>query len=171
MGKIRSGELTLASRHTVKPGDIFEIVEGDRKFYFQFVLKDVNYMAGHLIRVFDIEIDSDQEIGIQELTNIPIKFYTHTRAIEGLKDELWKKYGNSPINDDFQFPKFRSTPDRGMGIAKSSNWFLWQKDPSNKIFIGEMTDEYSHLPVAGIYPPSAIVKWIVTGDNGFKVPD
>lgn len=159
-------------RFKISSGDIFEVVlsNGNRR-YFQFLYKDDNYMAGHVIRAFTFLQENDENINLQNLALSSIQFITHTRVFEGLKDKLWNKIGNIPLENNFDFPIFRQTNDVSSQVKKSTNWFIWQYDPENRKYIGELTDEYCKLPVSSIFPPSAIVEWLETGWHGFKMPE
>lgn len=151
----------------LQPGDIFEVKLGSLRKYFQFIYKDDEYMAGHLIRAFDYSTEEEASPNIQDILNAPILFYTYTRVIEGMKDNLWKKIANRQIGSSFEPPTFRQTNDH---TPKSFNWFIWKEKFANKKVIGELTEKYKKLPVSAIYPPSAIVNWMKTGNSGFKEP-
>lgn len=164
--KLRKGGFTISS------GDIFEVpLNNGKKGYFQFLYKDDYYMAGHVIRAFQYYIKQEQNIKVETLTNYSIKFIAHTRVFQGLIDGLWNKVGNIPIESDFEQPVFRQTNDTYAKVKKSNNWFIWQFTPDNRTNIGELTDEFKNLPVSGILPPFAIVKWLETGWHGFKEPE
>jgi hypothetical protein len=156
---------------TIAPGDIIEVELKNRKKYFQFIYKDDEYMAGHLIRAFEYEVKPNEKPDMVKILKSPIAFYTYTRVVEGVKDGLWKKVANNPIEQNFEPPTFRQTNDVFSITPKSSKWFIWKKNFANKKMIGELTDEYKKLPISSIYPPVAIVKWLDTGTNGFKTPD
>lgn len=157
--------------YRINTGDIFEVQLTDKKVYFQFIYKDNEYMAGHLIRSFAYTISINEKPELKSIIQSNTIFYAYTRVIEGLKEGFWKKIGNIPIEDDFTPPIFRQTNDVYSITPKSNNWFIWQKEFSNKHFVGELNDEYKKLPVSAIYPPRAIVRWLETGDNGFKIPN
>ena len=157
---------------TISSGDIFEVpLKNGTKGYFQFLYKDDNYMAGHVIRAFDYFASQDEHLMLDNIVTYPIKFIAHTRVFEGLKDGLWSKLGNMPLEADFQFPVFRQTNDTYALVKKSYNWFIWQYDPEKRTHIGELTDKYKHLPMSGILPSKAIVEWFETGWHGFKEPE
>ena len=163
---LKKGKFTLLS------GDIFEVpLKDNLSGYFQFLYKDDDYMAGHLIRAFDKVFSESQINNLQALIDLPIKFYTYTRVFEGLKEELWKKVGHIEIEKGFEPPVFRQTNDTYATVKKSYNWFIWQHSPQNKKHIGELTNEYKKLDVSSILPPSAIVEWIEMGWHGFKRPE
>jgi hypothetical protein len=157
----------------LSPGDIFEVLLKDStKGYFQFIGKDNEYMAGHLVRAFDHILPSvNSPTTLEEIVNSNIKFYGYTRVFEGLKDGLWNKLGNVTIESNFQPPMFRQTPEAYSITKKSFKWTIFQAGSPGRKFIGELTDDYKKLNPAGIFPPSAIVKWIETGWHGFMEPE
>ena len=158
-------------KHTILSGDIFEVKLKDGKKYFQFVYKDEEYMAGHLIRVFNYTVEKDENPKPNEVIKQPILFYAYTRIIEGIKEGFWNKVGNISIEKDFDSPTFRQTNDTFSTTPKSKNWFIWKNKFSNKKFIGELTDEYKKLPFSSIFPPQAIVKWMETSNHEFLIPE
>lgn len=156
----------------LSPGDIFEVPLKDKtKGYFQFIAKDDEYMAGHLVRAFDYVSTSESSLVPQEITKCEIKFYGYTRVFEGTKDGLWSKIGNVTIENNFKPPMFRQTPEPYSITKKSFKWNIFQAGSPDRKFIGELTDDYKKLNPAGIFPPSAIVKWIETGWHGFMEPE
>ena len=47
-------------KFTISSGDILEVkLDNSNKRYFQFLYKDDNYMAGHVIRAFKIILSQD----------------------------------------------------------------------------------------------------------------
>ncbi len=156
------------------PGDILEVpLSNGNKGYFQFIGKDIDYMAGHLIRAFEhFKPLSENSIpNLKAIVESKIKFHSYTRVFEGIKDGLWTIVGNVPIEKNFEYPVFRQCDDVYSLVKKSYNWYIWKEDFSKAKKIGELSEEYKSLPVSGIYPPSAIVKWIETGWNGFMEPE
>ena|SRR5690242_20648045 len=156
--------------YSINTGDIFEVQLSDKKRYFQFIYKDDEYMAGHLIRAFIYANGIHEKPELRELIQSNVDFYTYTRVIEGLKEGFWKRISNVPIENDFNPPAFRQTNDVYSITPKSVNWFIWKGKFSTKQLIGKLTDKYKELPVSAIYPPKAIVRWLETGNNGFKIP-
>ena len=98
--EIKKGKTKISS------GDIFKVPLKKGIGYFQFLYKDENYMAGHLIRAFDCNND---KITLEELIKCKIKFYTYTRVFEGIKNNLWEKIGHCKVEDNFEPPMFRQT--------------------------------------------------------------
>jgi hypothetical protein len=84
------------------PGDILDVMmtTGD-KGYFQFIGKDDDYMAGHLIRAFHYVNSSPTSLpDLQQILNSKVKFYAHTRIFEGIEDGLWSIVGTVPIENN-----------------------------------------------------------------------
>jgi hypothetical protein len=169
-----SKEILKKNKIKLVPGDVLEVLLANGvKGYFQFIGKDDDYMAGHLIRAFEYfkplsEITSPN---VKEIVGSKIKFHSYTRVFEGIKDGLWTIIGNIPIEDNFEYPMFRQTSDVYSIVKKSYNWYIWKEDFNKAKKIGELTEEYKSLPVSSIYPPSAIVRWIETGWHGFMKPE
>lgn len=169
-----SAETLKKSRIKLAPGDILEVPLSDgNKGYFQFIGKDDDYMAGHLIRAFEYLKSSSQAFSpsLKEIVESKIKFHSYTRVFEGIKDGLWTIVGNIPIEKNFEYTMFRQCQDVYSMVKKSYNWYIWKEDFSKAKKIGELSEEYKNLPVSSIYPPSAIVKWIETGWHGFMQPE
>ena len=159
-------------KYKISSGDVFEVLLSDAtKGYFQFLYKDDNYMAGHVIRAYNYKISKDKEPIAEELVSSGIKFIAHTRVFEGLKDGLWIKSIHIPIENNFEPPVFRQTNDNYAYVKKSYNWFIWQYNPENRKVIGELTEEYKNLPMSGIFPSSAIFNWFDKGWHGFLKPE
>jgi len=158
-------------RISIKCGDIFEIKLKNSKKYFQFVLKNIDYMDGDLIRGFYFECNSNYKPQTDEILNSGITAYTHTWIKPGIKEGFWEKIGNVQIEQGFESPFFRQTNDHLPQVQKSHNWFIWKGDIDNKIDIGELTDKYRKLPLSGINTPASIIKWIEKGDAAFKKPN
>lgn len=155
----------------ISSGDIFEvpILNKQKKCYFQFLFKDDYYMAGHLIRAFNFEVEIDKTVTLEEISSKDIKFHTYTRVLQGLKDNLWVKIGNLELPDDFYPPFLKRTPDDGMNKLHSHNWIKLLPGTNYEEFIGELDDESRKFDYASIFPPFAIVKWLETGSHGFKI--
>jgi hypothetical protein len=153
------------------PGDIFEVKLLNRKRYFQFIFQDKGYLGGDLLRAFKYEIINNEILNLNQVITSEIDFFTYTWIKDGIKDGLWVKIGNAPIEIPFQYPTFRQTNEpRFGGPFKSNQWFIWNKDFENQEFIGELTEEFAKLPESSVLPPSAIVKWLDCGDHGFISP-
>jgi hypothetical protein len=155
----------------VKGGDIFEVPMEDKKAYFQYVFQDIEFLGGHLLRVFDYEISKDKEAWIEDIVKAKVRFYAYTRLTQGIEENLWHKVGNFPIEQNFEPPLFRQTPDVYSVTKKSYRWNIFKAGTPERAQIGEVTDEYKDLPVAGVKPPSAIVQQIKTGWDGFLRPE
>lgn len=160
------------NKFSISSGDIFEVkLENSDKRFFQFLYKDDNYMSGHVIRAFVYTLAGNVELNINDLSSCQVDFITHTRVFEGLKDELWAKIGNLPLEQDFEPPIFRQTNDVYSMVKKSHNWFIWQYNPENRKYIGNLTEKYEKLPFSSILPPIAIIEWLNTGWHGFMRPE
>ncbi len=156
--------------YKISSGDIFEIPQNNqKKAFFQFLFKDEFYMSGHLIRAFNLKIDYDKTIDLNELVKSEIKFHTYTRVLQGLRDKLWVKIGNIYLPNDFHAPFLRRTPDVGKPISVSKNWIILLPGTDYEKFVGELDDETRKIDIARIFPPFAIVKWLETGWHGFKI--
>jgi hypothetical protein len=118
----------------LNPGDIFEVKLNKGKRYFQFLYKDDEYMAGHLIRAFTFLSKVEEQPGLDDIIKSPIDFYTYTRVIEGTKKKLWERIGNRKIEDNFTPPVFRQTNDVFSLVPKSENLatkFISESYPKN----------------------------------------
>lgn len=154
--EIKKGKVVL------KSGDIFQSnLGGDKKGYFQFLYKDENYLAGHLIRAFSFN-QKDYKT-LDEIVNNPIAFYGFTRVFEGLKEGYWIRLGNIPIESTFEPPMFKATKDTRHYVQKSFDWYIWKGDFRNAKKIGEMTDEYRGLPFSSVVSPESIIEWLEAG--------
>jgi hypothetical protein len=159
------------SRIKVKPGDIFEVYLGVQKACMQYVFQDLDYLGGHLIRTFNYHVPQAQQIQISAAINSGVQFYAYTRLTQGLDEAAWTRIGNVPIESDFDAPMFRQTPDVYSLVKKSSKWNIFKAGTSERIHIGELTEQLKGLPKAGVKPPSAIVQQIKTGWDGFLEPE
>jgi|ERR1051326_5147081 hypothetical protein len=154
----------------VSPGDIFEVpLQNGRKQFFQYVLKNLNQLGGNLIRAFDYECEVEKSVDTKELIKKPIKFYTHTMLLVGLKLGTWNKIGSEPIEKNFEMPTFRGTDDVYSMTKKSYKWYIEKGDKIT--WIGELKDEFKHLPTDGVNPPHLVVRQLETGNDGSKWPE
>lgn len=159
------------ARIKVKPGDVFEVYLDDKKSCIQYVFQDLEYLGGHLIRAFNYEVPKNQGVNIENVIKSGIKFYSYTRLTQGIDENLWSKIGNIPIESNFEAPRFRQTPDVYSMVKKSFKWNIFKAGTEERVHIGEVTDEYKDLPIAGVKPPTAIVQQIKTGWDGFLRPE
>lgn len=109
------------------PGDILQVpLSNGNKGYFQFIGKDDDYMAGHLIRAFEYfkSLSENTSPSLNEIVGSKIKLHSYTRVFEGIKDGLWTIIGNVPIERNFEYPMFRETSDVYSLVKKSYNWYI-----------------------------------------------
>ncbi len=123
-----------------------------------------------MIRAFNIENETD-EISLVDIVKSGIKFYAYTRLTQGIEENLWRRIGNLSIESNFEAPMFRQTPDVYSVTKKSFKWNIFKAGTSERRQIGEITDSYKDIPIAGVKPPSAIVQQIETGWDGFLRPE
>jgi hypothetical protein len=153
----------------VKPGDIFEVqLKGRRKAYLQYLFQDSEYLGGHLVRAFYDETESSD---LKQIVTGPIAFYSYTRLTQGIDLSLWHRIGNVPVEKTFDPPFFRQTPDTIAYVQKSYKWNIFRAGSSQRKKVGELTDEYKRLPVAAVFAPVNIVRWLEEGKYPFKEPE
>lgn len=154
----------------VKPGDIFEVPlkQRERKAFLQYIFQDSEYLGGHLVRAFYAEgVKSD----LRQIVDSEIIFYAYTRLTQGIDLGLWNRIGNIPIERNFDPPVFRQTPDTIAYVQKSFKWNIFKAGSPDRKHLGELTDEYKHLPMAAVFAPVNIVLWLEEGKYPFKVPE
>ena len=99
--------VSLNNRSNIKPGDIFEVKLKTPKKYFQFVLRNDDYMGGgYLIRSFNYECAMEHTPQIDDIVNSGITAYIYTWVKNGVKEGVWERVGNNPIERDFEMPYF-----------------------------------------------------------------
>jgi hypothetical protein len=156
----------------ISPGDVFQANHSDGRFvYLQYIFQDPDYLGGHLIRSFDIYSSSPEPPELGSLVKSKILFFAYTRITEGVRDGIWSRIGNYPIEKDFEPPLFRFTTDVFSRVKKSDQWRVLRAGSSKWRFIGTLSPEYRRLPIASVLPPKAIVNWIETGSSGFQDPE
>lgn len=174
MGTIWNFTLKIDSKMTkrlsLRSGDVFEVPIDGYKQFIQYVMDDSNMFGANVIRAFEFEIPSDEDVNLNDLLEKKIKFYTHTMIKGGLKLCNWKKIGNLPLEDSFSAPLFRATDDVYSEVKKSSNWYIWRAGEESRR-IGKLTQQYRSLDYGSVFHPIDIGEWLRTGSNGFMFPD
>ena len=158
------------ARIKVKSGDVFEVPlkQSGRKAFLQYIFQDSEYLGGHLIRAF---YAAEEEPDLRQIVNSKIIFYAYTRLTQGIDIGLWSRTGNVPIESNFDAPIFRQTPDTIAYVKKSFKWNIFKAGSPNRKHLGELTDEYKHLPIAAVFAPVNIVLWLEEGKYPFKEPE
>lgn len=170
--ELRLNDQLNKGRFTISGGDIFEVpLKNGFRMYFQFIYKDDSYLAGHLIRGFEYKAAKDDSFSLHDITRHGIKFYTHTRVFEGLKEGFWTKLGNVPIEADFDPPTFVTTADTIAYVKKSFEWYIWKGDFTKAKKLGALPEKYKDFPISALFPPSDIVEWFENGWHGFRQPE
>jgi hypothetical protein len=155
---------------SIKPGDVFETVVENKKRYLQYLINDDNCLNANVIRVFKYVGELNDHVDLQRIVQSSVDFFCHSYMKGGVSMNVWKKIGNAPLPKDFELPTFRQTNEVASVVSKSYQWFIWKVGEQRRR-IGELTDEYRALPVAGVTHPLDINKRIQTGINGFKYPE
>ncbi len=153
----------------IQQGDIYEVPLGNgMKTFLQFVYSDEHNLGGHLVRIFDYEIDEKQNVNIENLYKCRIRFFEYTVVDLGVELGFWYKIGNMKIEDNFEEPLFKYCGDH-QDVEKSYNWYLVKGDKTTKI--GELPTEYKNLSDTSIKPPKTLIYKLLTSNYNYRVPN
>ncbi|MBN2754098.1 MAG: hypothetical protein JXR81_04445 [Candidatus Goldbacteria bacterium] len=154
----------------IKIGDVFVAFVEDKKIYFRYIADDENCLGGNLIEIYNFEsVNSETEKNMEKIFNSGVKFYLLTFIKLGLKHRLWKKIGFSNV-ELTDIPFLRSSDDYGTGSPKSYKWWIW-KPSGERIFIGELKEEYKSYPYAAVKPPLTTIEYFKLGKDHSNYPE
>ena len=78
--------------------DVYEVELPDCKKYFQFLQSDSALLGGDVIVIFNEKYDKHQSPDVGDIVKGSVAYCCHTTINLGVKEGLWKKYGNTPTN-------------------------------------------------------------------------
>jgi len=150
-------------------GDIFKVDKKDgNSFFFQHLADDENCLSGNVIRVFDLEVPFGNEIDIEELLKTKVKFYAHVSITRGLKEKIWSKVSNSPV-DKVTLPWFKHYEAVDFIPEVKTGWTVWQVCGKEKFLGKKLPRKYEDIPFAAVRPPGKIVQWFEENKDPFRV--
>ena len=121
-----------------------------------------------VIRVFKKHYPIDYVPDLDEIVQDEVDFFAHAMLRPGLIAGAWSKIGSNKDVGDIKNIMFSLFTDVNFSHKKKSyNWYIW-KINEETVFIGEMKKEYRHYDRGWVYPYSAIVNKIATGDFGHR---
>ena len=156
-------------RVTIRKGDVFCVeIENRFKSYFQYITRDMTQLNSTVIRVFKKHYPIDYVPDLDEIVQDEVDFFAHAMIRPGLIAGAWSKIGSNKDVGDIKNIMFSLFTDVNFSHKKKSyNWYIW-KINEETVFIGEMKKEYRHYDRGWVYPYSAIVNKIATGDFGHR---
>jgi hypothetical protein len=83
-----------------RKNDIYEVQLADCKKYFQFIQTDSSLFGGDIIVIYSRKYDKSESPIIEDIVNGTIEYCCHTNVSRGIKEGLWRKYGNGPTYID-----------------------------------------------------------------------
>lgn len=144
--------------------DVYEVELPDCKRYFQFLQSDSALLGGDVIAIFDEKYDKHKYPDVVDVVKGSVEYCCHTNINQGIKEGLWKKYGNTPANIELTNIYFRNYVDEP-SIGKQC-WHIWQINGTIFTF-NEIPDHLVNSYVTYLYPPKYVYHKILCGN--FKV--
>ncbi len=149
----------MAKRITkAKIGDIFEVpLEDGTKGYFQFISLDETQLNSEVIRAFNSKYDMSCTPDLNRVVEDNVYFYMHVVIKFGIKEGLWTKVGNVPLENNFELPFFRMSWDYGKKpkVEVSHNWCVWQVN-TPIVNVGELSDIQKKYDLGEVMIPDKI---------------
>jgi len=145
-------------RILLDPGDCFSIPLEDGTFAFgQYLLSHPK--VGTLIRVFDLR-SSTRDVAVDDLKRSKLLFAPIFVGLNPpVRSGRWKKVGAFPIEDDFEFPRFRAS--LLLRDTENTDWKIW--DGRSYTQLGRLTPEFKHLELKCVYAYGDVERRILTG--------
>ena len=123
--------------------DIYEVQLADCKKYFQFVQTDSSLLGGDIIVIYSRKYDKNESPIIEDIVKDTIEYCCHTCVSRGIKEGLWRKYGNGPIYIDLSNTYFRNYVNEPcLGIQ---GWHIWKANaPYGNLSRNGVSDELTY---------------------------
>lgn len=143
-------------------GSIYQIkLNGNKKAFFHYLLKDKTMLGGQLIKVFAKIYDVSEQPTLQEIGKDEVSFYAHVFLGFGLGMNLWEKIGRLPVNFHPKQVLFKAAIEPGNTPEVSYNWKVWYanerwRDPQD-------LQELKSAEYGPVMPPQSIIDRIETG--------
>lgn len=84
----------MAKRIVTRIGDVFSVrVDGNCKYYFQYIANDMSQLNSSVIRIFCKKYPIDYEPVIDDIIKDKVLFYSHTVLSVGIRLGYWEKVG------------------------------------------------------------------------------
>ena len=143
-----------------RKNDIYEVQLADCKKYFQFIQTDSSLLGGDIIVIYSRKYDKNESPIIEDIVKDTIEYCCHTFINLGVKEGLWKKYGNTPTNIELSNIYFRNYIDEP--IIRKRCWHIWQVNGAIHSF-DEIPDYVVNSYVTYLFPPQSVYHKIMYG--------
>jgi len=148
------------SSRRLRVGSVFSIPLSDGRVAYGWYVHADN-RKGPMIQVFDLILESDEEIDPLELANAGFMFPPMVTGLKAaIRTGLWKIVGYIPV-EGFVPPLFIACYwDQKTGVAY--RWFLWDGDKHVNLG-GKLPDKYRKLELDIVWDPHAVAERILNG--------
>lgn len=140
--------------------DVYEVELPDCKKYFQFLQSDSALLGGDVIAIFNEKYDKHLSPDVGDIIKGSVEYCCHTTINLGVKEGLWKKYGNTPTNIELSNIYFRNYVDEP--CIKKRCWHIWQVNGAIHSF-DEIPDYVVNSYVTYLFPPQSVYHKIMYG--------
>lgn len=154
----------------MKIGDLFlmEAPTGER-VCFQFLGKDAEQLNSDVIRVFEPSCYREGSISVSDCSDWNAAFHAHVFINVGNRKKLWRKIGNSPV-DELKEVLFRISGDYGNPeITVSRDWAGWSFG-SSMIDLGPLEGKWRDAEIGVVVTPEDVLERAMTGSYSFVHP-
>ena len=148
----------MAKRVILRKGDVFEVRLGESLKYFQYLMDDETQLGGNVIRVFSKLYRAGESIDTNDIIKGEVECYSHTFIRLGVKEDAWRKVGNSQDLGECCEIKFKSV------IDYPRSWNIWTvNQPLHNSIL--LPDSYENANIGNIFPVHAMLKIIENGEQ------
>ena len=140
--------------------DIYEVQLADCKKYFQFVQTDSSLLGGDIIVIYSRKYDKNESPTIEDIVKDTIEYCCHTNVSRGIKEGLWRKYGNGPTYIDLSNIYFRNYINEPcLGIQR---WHIWKANEELMCF-DKIPEQYAYSYITYLFPVESVYHKIAFG--------